>query len=153
MARRSEPFRPDAPVVAEIASGAVLVRRDEGDLLLLLREREEGRWCFPKGHVDPGESLGAAAAREIREETGLDDITLGIELGEVSYRFFDVRRSTNVHKTTVYFLAVTSGRAVRPEPIFDRYEWVPWAVAFERMGYDSDRQILDRARPHLRPRP
>ncbi len=38
--------------------------------LLLVRERSDGRWTLPGGWADPGESPGAAVAREVREETG-----------------------------------------------------------------------------------
>jgi 8-oxo-dGTP pyrophosphatase MutT (NUDIX family) len=140
--RRSEPFRPDAPIAAELAAGAVLVHETEGDLLLL-HQQDEDRWCFPKGHVDPGESLAEAAMREIREETGLTTIRLEGELDEVSYRFFDPKKGRNVHKTTVYFLARTPDRNPRLESIFDRFEWVSLSVARARVPFDTDRRVLD----------
>jgi ADP-ribose pyrophosphatase YjhB (NUDIX family) len=44
----------------------------EGKVLLVERAKEpKGIWAFPGGHVEPGESLEAAAVRELHEETGL----------------------------------------------------------------------------------
>ncbi len=154
MARRSEPFRPDAPIVPELAAGAVVTDPTHRSVLVL-HEREEDRWCFPKGHVDPGESLAQAALREIREETGLSSVRLEDELGEVSYRFFLPHRALNVHKTTVFYLGSTSERAVTLEPIFDRADWVDLATAQRRVAYDSDRAVLAMAERRLAagPRP
>ena len=48
--------------------GAV-VREDE---ILLVREREDGRWTIPGGWCDVGESPGAMVVREVKEESGFD---------------------------------------------------------------------------------
>jgi ADP-ribose pyrophosphatase YjhB (NUDIX family) len=56
---------------ARVAVLAVVCRGDE---LLLVRRRnppDAGCWGFPGGHVEFGESLKVAAARELHEETGL----------------------------------------------------------------------------------
>ena len=143
MAPRSEPYRPTAPVVSEIAAGAVLLSED-GAETLLLHQQNEDRWCFPKGHVDPGESLAEAALREIREETGLTNVRLEREIEEVSYRFYRPSSKCNVHKTTVYFVAFTGERSPRPEKMFDRAEWFDLATARVRVKYDTDRHVLDR---------
>ncbi len=139
-------YRPDAPTVSELAAGAVIVSGGEpGARVLLLHVADEDRWCFPKGHVDPGESLAGAALREVREETGLEHVELGPEIGEVAYRFFAPQRGLNVHKTSVYFLGRTAESTVRSEAIFDRHAWVPLARARRLVAYETDRSIVDRA--------
>ncbi len=53
---------------------AVVVRDDAGRVLLIRRGSEatrSGLWAVPAGFVDYGEEVRAAAARELREETGL----------------------------------------------------------------------------------
>jgi putative (di)nucleoside polyphosphate hydrolase len=44
----------------------------DGERLLLGHATRSPRWDIPKGVADPGESVVAAAARELREETGLE---------------------------------------------------------------------------------
>jgi 8-oxo-dGTP diphosphatase len=60
-------------------AAAVLVVLD-GGLVLVKRgaEPERGRWAFPSGFVDRGESVEDAAAREMKEETGLDVSITGL---------------------------------------------------------------------------
>src|SRR5579864_4075776 len=43
----------------------------DGNRILLGHATRSPRWDIPKGGVEPGESLAAAACRELREETGL----------------------------------------------------------------------------------
>ena len=54
---------------------AVLLEDGEGRVLLVKRGNgatKPGLWCVPCGFVDYGEEVRDAAAREVREETGLD---------------------------------------------------------------------------------
>ncbi len=56
---------------------ACVVVIDGGRVLLTKREDFEV-WCLPGGHVEPGESVGAAARRECREETGFEVVLDGL---------------------------------------------------------------------------
>ncbi|MEX1364840.1 MAG: NUDIX hydrolase [Nannocystaceae bacterium] len=53
--------------------GAVAVVLHQGSFLLVERGKDpgRGRWGFPGGHIEPGETAMAAALRELREETGV----------------------------------------------------------------------------------
>src|ERR1044071_8302663 len=59
---------PERPIVGV---GAVIV--DDGKVVLIKRKYEplKGQWSLPGGMVEIGETLQAALAREILEETGL----------------------------------------------------------------------------------
>src|SRR5215510_275068 len=56
-----------------IAAGGLVVN-DRDELLMIFRR---GKWDLPKGKLDKGESLKDCAIREVEEETGLKNITLG----------------------------------------------------------------------------
>ena len=53
--------------------GAIAVTIRDGKVLLARRGSapDRGLWGFPGGHVEPGETALAAAARELLEETGI----------------------------------------------------------------------------------
>jgi len=62
--------------------GVVAVIERDGRWLMIRRAdgiKAGGWWCFPGGGIEPGEDPGAALAREIREEVGLD-IEVGAEV-------------------------------------------------------------------------
>src|SRR5689334_16387231 len=69
------------PLGDVLAAGAVVLRK--GRVLLVHRPRYDD-WSFPKGKLDPGETLPAAAVREVAEETGLD-VRLGPPLTQQRY--------------------------------------------------------------------
>jgi 8-oxo-dGTP diphosphatase len=80
--------------------------RDRIEVLLIKRAREpfKGKWALPGGFVDKDESLEDAAARELREETGLEGNRLD-QLGA----FGDPGRDPRGHTVSVVFTAVVSG--------------------------------------------
>ncbi len=52
-------------------AAAVCYRRQGDSLQFLLVQTREGRWTFPKGRIEAGESAWKAAEREALEEAGV----------------------------------------------------------------------------------
>ncbi len=61
-----------------VAAGG-LITNDAGEILLMFRR---GKWDLPKGKQDDGETLEDCALREVQEETGLKNVTLGKPITE-----------------------------------------------------------------------
>lgn len=111
-------------------------------MVLLIHRTKQADVSFPKGKLDPGESMPQAAVRETREETGLK-VSLGVNLGTINYTVGDTTR-----KTVQYWAAeVTPERALAstftPNREVQALEWVPIERARARLSYKADRELFD----------
>lgn len=61
-----------------------------GSRILTGQRRDNKKWTFPGGHLDIGETLSEGAARELKEEAGIDIDPSALELIEVK-RYEDGR--------------------------------------------------------------
>jgi ADP-ribose pyrophosphatase YjhB (NUDIX family) len=71
----NDPGAPRANSIVPAVSAIVI--NEAGSILLILRT-DNGYWSIPGGGVEPGETLKEAAAREVREETGIDCEVTGL---------------------------------------------------------------------------
>lgn len=103
--------RPTKPAsnraVREFTAGGVVYRTRDKGLEILMIQDHKGRWTIPKGHVEKGESLEQTAAREINEETGIDQINLGEKLDNIY--FFYRKHGKLIFMTTSVFLVEATG--------------------------------------------
>jgi 8-oxo-dGTP pyrophosphatase MutT (NUDIX family) len=111
-------------MLKEYSYGAVVykISGEEEPLFLLVKSKISGRWGFPKGHIEEGETGIETARREIFEETGLKDIEFidGFEEEDI-YIIDGTRPETKgkpAEKHSVYFLA----RALSEPDGFDKEE-------------------------------
>lgn len=69
----------------EVNAGGGLVNNTEGKFLLI---RRSGLWDLPKGHQEPGEAIEVTALREVEEETGLKELSLGEFIRVTDHTYF-----------------------------------------------------------------
>ena len=104
----------------EAAGGVVTLAGT--DRVLFIHRR--GRWDLPKGKIDPGEDAPTAALREVEEETGVTQLTLGRPL-LTTYHTYRNRKEKRVLKPTYWFDMTTRQEALVPqaEEDIERAEW------------------------------
>jgi 8-oxo-dGTP pyrophosphatase MutT (NUDIX family) len=95
-----------------IAAGG-LVFNEHNELLMFLRR---GYWDLPKGKLDPGETIEACAVREVEEETGLRNITLGKFITITTHEYFDTYLDEEVIKESHwYHMVAASDQPLTPQ--------------------------------------
>jgi 8-oxo-dGTP diphosphatase len=93
------------PRPAVTVDALVFSRSGERYYIALIRRAHppfEGKWAFPGGFVDMDESLEQAVNRELKEETGLEDLPL-----EQFYTAGDVHRDPRHRTITVTYIGFT----------------------------------------------
>ncbi len=97
----------------------VVLATDERDRLLYVRRNHEPamyRWAWPSGFVDAGERVEDAAAREVREETGIE-----VEIGEL----LGVWSTTGDQTVVIAYRAAAGGGTLKPGPEALAAAWIP----------------------------
>jgi len=72
------------PTRVRLTVSAVATREGGNGEILLIQRADNAHWGLPGGHVEPGESVAQAAAREVLEETGCE-IEVGRLIGVYSH--------------------------------------------------------------------
>jgi 8-oxo-dGTP pyrophosphatase MutT (NUDIX family) len=125
----------------ESSYGGVVVR--DGDVLVIAPAGRPEVTTLPKGRGQPGESEEETAAREVREETGVEARILE-RLGNVEYWY---RRSgLRVFKTVGYYLCdYVSGDTSDHDDEVDEARWMSLERARTELSYPGERRIIERA--------
>ncbi len=91
----------------------------EGGIILIQRKNDpfKGEWALPGGFVDIGETVEAAAVREMKEETGLD-----VELVRLVGVYSEPSRDPRGHNVSVAFLANVVGGELAADTDADEAE-------------------------------
>jgi 8-oxo-dGTP pyrophosphatase MutT (NUDIX family) len=133
---------------ATSAGGLVVDERPDGPWVVLIAHRSAGgdlQWTLPKGGLEDGEDLEAAALREVREETGLEAEVVR-KLGVIDYWFVWRPDQVRYHKYVHYFLMTHRGgdMTARDDEAED-VVWLPLDEALARLSHPNERDLVVRA--------
>jgi 8-oxo-dGTP pyrophosphatase MutT (NUDIX family) len=137
-------------MLMERSAGAVIFSiKYPRDVNFLLLKYSAGHWDFPKGNIENGEDETQAAYREIREETGIENVVFlkGFER-KVTYNY---RRKQNlVRKEVIFFLAKADSQRVILSNEHIAYSWNKFDYALAKLTYKTAKDILINANNFLK---
>jgi 8-oxo-dGTP pyrophosphatase MutT (NUDIX family) len=125
-----------------LAAGGIVIdyENPEPRVLLVHRPRYDD-WSFPKGKLDEGETVEAAALREVQEETGL---SCRIIQKLAIIRYLTEKKKRLRPKAVHYFLMeFVSGDIRVPGDEVDRADWFEFEEATRELSYEQDRKLLE----------
>jgi ADP-ribose pyrophosphatase YjhB (NUDIX family) len=127
----------------KVAVGTI-IQSHSGRIVLVRRAIEPGygKWVFPGGYVDRGETLTSAAMREAREECGLD-VRLDALVNLYSY-------AGRAPVIVVYAATATGGTLCIDDESLEVLEWdvaaIPWNDLAFRSTHEGLRDYLNGSR-------
>ncbi len=126
--------------VAVRAAGGLVIRRGDDDAVrvVLVHRPNHDDWSFPKGRQRRGETLLAAALREVREETGF------LCVAETSVGVTEYVDRGDRPKLVRYWVMDRINGTFVPNDEVDAIAWLRPSEAVLRLSHAHDRDLLER---------
>jgi len=141
--------------MVEKSAGAVVFRKEGNKIYYLLLHYPSGTrtprnyWDFPKGHIERGEKEIETVKREVKEETGLEDIKF-IEGFKKWVKYFFRFQGKTVFKIVIFYLVETKNKNVKISSEHIGYKWLPYEEALEQLLFKNAKEILEEANNFLK---
>lgn len=124
-----------------ISSMAIVIGNDK---VLMLNSK--GRWVFPKGHVESGETYLQAAIRELKEESDVDVVSENC-LGQIDeFKFyFDKEKAMKVIKVFLFKIDNCPKITFQREEDFIDGDWFDFDEGLNLLFHDDARAALKKS--------
>jgi 8-oxo-dGTP diphosphatase len=118
----------------------IIVCAPQRSILLIQRGNEpfKGQWAMPGGYVEEGETILAAAMRELREETGITDVKLK-QMGT----YGDPGRDPRGWTATVVFTGQVAEPVATAGDDARNAQWFPMDQLPSQMAFDHGIIVQD----------
>lgn len=106
-----------------ISAAGGMVFNDKNECLMIFRRK---KWDLPKGKVEKKETLEEAAIREVKEETGIADISIDKKL-DSTYHIYTLKGKKILKESHWYMMKSEFKGVLKPqiEEDIDEVKWIP----------------------------
>lgn len=133
----------------ELSAGAIIFYRSGKKIEYLLLHHDADYWNFPKGHIEAGESILAAARREVQEETGLTDLNF-IPGFKVQDKYIFQFNQQKIFKIVIFLLAQAKNQEVKVSDEHQDFRWLSYEQTMKQLKFKNIKTILQQANDFIK---
>ncbi len=124
----------------EFSAGGIVFKNGQ---VLVTQHSQNKHWSFPKGLIDPGQTIEEAAVREVREEGGV----VAEIIGKVGYnKYVYTFEEEKIFKVVTYFLMkYISGDPKDHDWEVSEAGWYSPEDALKQLSFSKDKELLKKA--------
>lgn len=132
----------------EKSCGAIVFKKQKDGIKYLLLHYGAGHWDFPKGRQEKKETEEQAALREIKEETGIEDVEFVKGFNE-KINYFYKQGKDAIFKEVVFFLAQSATDEVKLSFEHIGYAWLSYENAYKKLTFNNAKELLRKTNQFL----
>lgn len=135
----------------EITYGIVTIYKEDNKYLFLILQHDdaEGSWSFPKGHHEGVETPEETALRELKEETGINEIEL-IDTPLIHEEYEIIINGEKRLKINEYFIGFVKNKTIYiQENEIHAYKWATFEEALKTFTYETRKEVLKIAKKYI----